>query len=155
MQEREDRSRKMPGIIVGVDGSGDSQHAVEWAMNEAAVRRAPLTVITVARPVAGHWGVAYYQEYQALVEEAQLVAADAVEKALAHLGDTEPASVTIQAVSGVAAEEILNAARNADMIVVGYRGTGRLSGRHPGSVSTQIAHHARCPVAVIPSEDRG
>ena len=145
----------MPGIIVGVDGSGDSRRALEWAMNEAAVQHVRLTVITVAPPVVGYWGVAYYREYQALVDQAQLVAEEAVEKVRAHLGDASPASVTIQAVSGIAAEEMLNAAQNADMIVLGSRGTGRLSKRRLGSVSTQITYHARCPVVVIPPEDRG
>ena len=37
----------MPGIIVGVDGSGHSRLALEWAMKEAALRHAPLTVLTV------------------------------------------------------------------------------------------------------------
>ena len=37
----------MPGIIVGVDGSGHSQRALEWAMKEAAIRHAPLTVLAV------------------------------------------------------------------------------------------------------------
>lgn len=144
----------MRGIIVGLDGSGDSHHALEWAMSEAAVWRVPLTVITVARPAVGHWGVAYYRECQALVNQARLVAEEAVEKARAHLGDASPASVTIEAVSGIAAEEMLNAARNADMIVVGSRGTGRLTSRRLGSVSTQITCYARCPVVLVPAEDR-
>ena len=46
----------MPGIIVGVDGSGYSQHALEWAVTEAAIRHAPLTVITVYQAAAGYWG---------------------------------------------------------------------------------------------------
>jgi nucleotide-binding universal stress UspA family protein len=37
----------MPGIIVGIDGSHDAHRALEWAMQEAAVRYAPLTVVTV------------------------------------------------------------------------------------------------------------
>jgi len=43
----------MSGIIVGVDGSSHSQVALEWAMQEAAARREPLTVITVEQ-VAHH-----------------------------------------------------------------------------------------------------
>jgi nucleotide-binding universal stress UspA family protein len=46
----------MPGIIVGVDGSGHSQRALEWAMKEAAIRHAPLTVLTVHEAVAGYFG---------------------------------------------------------------------------------------------------
>ena len=46
----------MPGILVGIDGSAHSRHALEWAVGEAANRRAPLTVLIVNQPVAGFWG---------------------------------------------------------------------------------------------------
>ena len=46
----------MPGIIVGVDGSGHSQRALEWAMKEAAVRHLPLTVLTVDPAIVGYFG---------------------------------------------------------------------------------------------------
>ena len=46
----------MSGIIVGVDGSGHSRRALEWAMKEAVVRRLPLTVIAVHEISVGYWG---------------------------------------------------------------------------------------------------
>jgi nucleotide-binding universal stress UspA family protein len=46
----------MPGIIVGVDGSGHSQRALEWAMKEAGMRHAPLTVLTVHPAIVGYFG---------------------------------------------------------------------------------------------------
>ena len=46
----------MPGITVGVDGSGHSQRALEWAMNEAAIRHAPLSVLTVHPAIVGYFG---------------------------------------------------------------------------------------------------
>ena len=46
----------MPGIIVGVDGSGHSQRALEWAMKGAAIRRTSLTVLTVNEAVRGYYG---------------------------------------------------------------------------------------------------
>ena len=46
----------MTGIIVGIDGSDHSRHALEWAIREAAVRHAPLTVFTVQQAVVGYWG---------------------------------------------------------------------------------------------------
>ena len=50
---------------------------------------------------------------------------------------------------------LLAAARDADMIVVGSRGAGGFARLLMGSVSTQVSHHARCPVVIVPAEDRG
>ena len=145
----------MSGIIVGVDGSVHSHRALDWAMKEAAIRQAPLTVVTVAQVLAGYWDVGPYLGDKTLVEEARDAAAEAVEKAQAKLGDTGPASITIKAVTGIPAEQILDAAKDADMIVVGSRGAGGFARLLLGSVSTHIAYHAHCPVVVIPSDDRG
>ena len=145
----------MPGIIVGVDGSGHSERALEWAVNEAAMRHAPLTVLTVHQVVARHWGsAAAYPEDHALAQEAREVAQDATDKALAQLGEARPASVAVRAVSGIPAEELLNVAKDADMIVVGSRGAGGFARLLMGSVSTQVTYHAHCPIVVIPSADR-
>jgi nucleotide-binding universal stress UspA family protein len=48
--------KKMPGIIVGIDGSGHSRRALEWAAREAAPHRVPLTVLTVRETSVGYWG---------------------------------------------------------------------------------------------------
>lgn len=53
------------------------------------------------------------------------------------------------------AHELLSAAKDADMIVVGSRGTGGFTRLLMGSVSTQVSHHAHGPVVIIPPEDRG
>ena len=53
----------MSGILVGVDGSGHSQRALEWAMHEAAIRHVPLTVLTVHEAVRGYYsGMATYPD---------------------------------------------------------------------------------------------
>jgi nucleotide-binding universal stress UspA family protein len=39
----------MPGIIVGIDGSGHSRRALQWAVGEAAARPAPLTVVPAVK----------------------------------------------------------------------------------------------------------
>ena len=46
----------MPGIIVGIDGSGHSQRALTWALKEAAAHQAPLTVLAVHPAVVGYAG---------------------------------------------------------------------------------------------------
>ena len=60
-----------------------------------------------------------------------------------------------EVVSGTPAHELLSAAKDADLIVVGSRGAGGFTRLLMGSVSTQVSHHAHCPVVVIPPEDRG
>jgi len=50
---------------------------------------------------------------------------------------------------------LLAAARDADMIVVGSRGAGGFARLLMGSVNTQVSHHARCPVVIVPAEDHG
>lgn len=149
----------MPGIIVGVDGSAHSQRALEWAIEEAAIRHAPLTVLTVLtvhQANVGYWGSeTSYPPDHALAEQARQSAHDAVAKAAAQLGGSGPASVTVRAVSGSPAEELLDAARDADMIVIGSRGAGGFPRLLIGSVSSHVAHYAHCPVVIIRPTDRG
>jgi nucleotide-binding universal stress UspA family protein len=144
----------MPGIIVGIDGSVHSKNALEWAMKEAAIRHAPLTVIIVHPVIAGFSGrpVAYPTD-DGLVDQARETAREAVDKTLAQLGGPGPETVTVQGVSGFPAEVLITAGRDADMIVVGSRGSGGFSRLLLGSVSSQVTHHAPCPVVVIPAAD--
>ena len=141
----------MPGIIVGIDGSRHSRHALRWAMTEAAFRHVGVTVITVHKAVTGHWGTPIsYPQDQLLTQQARAAAQEETGKVLADLGEVHPVPVTVLAVSGNPAAEILAAARDADMIVVGSRGAGGFPRLDLGSVSSQVAHHARCPVVIVP-----
>jgi nucleotide-binding universal stress UspA family protein len=145
----------MPGIIVGVDGSGHSYRALEWAVNEAAVRHAPLTVVTVEQAVTGFWGppALYPGGAEDLAEHARKMAQDETDAALGKLpAEARPPEVTVRAVTGIPAEELLGMSRDATMIVVGSRGAGGFKKLLLGSVSTAVAHHARCPVVIIPPE---
>ena len=145
----------MPGIIVGVDGSDHSRHALEWAIREAAVRHAPLTVLTVQQAVAGYWGgPVLYPGDQDLTEQAREMAQKETDRTLEKIGPkSRPSSVTVRAVPGLPAEALLEAAADADMLVVGSRGAGGFKRLLMGSVSTQVTHHAACPVVVIPDEN--
>jgi nucleotide-binding universal stress UspA family protein len=145
----------MPGIIVGIDGSARSRQALEWAVNEAAVRQAPLTVLTVHQAVAGFLtSHVSYPGDQGLTRQAQELAQKETDDVLAKVdGESRPPSVTVRAVNGLPAEELLKASADADMIVVGSRGAGGFARLLLGSVSTQVTHHAYCPVVVIPADN--
>jgi nucleotide-binding universal stress UspA family protein len=144
----------MPGIIVGIDGSIHSRRALEWAVKEAAIRRTPLTVLTVQQAMAGYWGAVAYPQDPNLTEHAQKVAQEETDIALAELGtDPRPPSVTVEARFGLPAEEILEVAHDADMIVVGSRGAGGFRKLLMGSVCLDVALHGPCPVVVIPARN--
>ena len=145
----------MPGIIVGIDGSDHSRLALEWAIREAAVRDAPLTVFTVQQAVVGYWGSpVLYPGDADLAEQGRKMAQEATDSVLEKIGsESRPSSVTVRAVNGLPAETLLEAAADADLLVVGSRGAGGFKRLPMGSVSTQVTHHAPCPVVVIPDEN--
>jgi nucleotide-binding universal stress UspA family protein len=142
----------MPGIVVGVDGSGHSEHALEWAVRQAALQHAHLTVLTV-NPVAKEpWTgnpmiTGEDHDRQAAAAHA---AEEIVQKVISQAGGAKPAEVTVTAVNGQAAPALIAASQDADMVVVGSRGAGGFASLVLGSVSTQVVQHASCPVVVIP-----
>jgi len=145
----------MSGIIVGVDGSGHSQRALEWAMKEAAIRHVPLTVLTVHEAIRGYYGgMAVYPDDPIRTEEARQAAQAETDKVLAGLDGPRPDSVTVKAVHGFPVEELINAGKDADMIVLGSRGAGGFTRLMMGSVAGQVAQHAPCPVLLVPPENR-
>jgi nucleotide-binding universal stress UspA family protein len=145
----------MPGIIIGVDGSGHSQRALEWAIREAAARETPLTAITVHEQIRGYFGgMVEYPGDHILAEKARQVVQAEVDSVASDLGNSAPASVTVRVASGSVVEELINAAKDADMLVVGSRGAGGFSRLMMGSVSSLVTQHATCPVVVIPPADR-
>lgn len=144
----------MPGITVGIDGSEHSVRALDWAVREAGLRGAPLTVLAVHQVASNHWTgnpEVYPAADQPATEAIRQAAEDAVQKAVSQAGEPGPASVTVRAVSGLPAQELVNASSDSDLVVVGSRGGGGFSRMVLGSVSTKVVGHAACPVVVIPA----
>lgn len=143
----------MSGIIVGLDGSDHSRRALEWAIREAGLRGAALTVLAVHEVASNHWtgNPEVYPADQPATEAVRRAAEDAVQKAVGQAGEPGPASVMVRAVSGLAAQEMVQASSDADLVVVGQRGGGGFARLLMGSVSSQVVHHAACPVVVVPT----
>ena len=141
----------MPGIIVGLDGSDNSLNALEWAVREAGVRGTSLTVLAV-HPVPRNAWTGNPEHYPTDTPETQAIrqaAEEAVQKAVGQVGEPKPASVTVRTVSGVPAQELIDASADADLVVVGSRGGGGFARMVLGSVASQVTRHADSPVVVI------
>ncbi len=146
----------MTGIIVGVDGSEHSRLALGWAMREAAMRQVPLTVMTVlpmpVRPATEiYWPIPEFPGGTAAAERhAAGELQEMVDKVASETRENVP-ETRVFAVTGDPAEELIRAARDADMLVVGSRGSGGFSRLMMGSVSNKVMHHAACPVVIVPA----
>ena len=141
----------MPGILVGIDGSDNSGKALEWAVREAGLRGTSLTVLAVHQVASNHW-IGDLETHPSDRPETEMVrqaAEDTVQKAVSQVGEPAPASVTVRAVTGVAAHELVAASADADLVVVGSHGGGGFARMALGSVSHQVATHAQSPVVVI------
>lgn len=141
-------------IVVGVDGSGGSVHALRWAFGEAGLRGA-----TVDAVHCWHYPYTAYTEITGMAagviarEDLEKVADEVLVVSLEHAGPA-PTGVTVtpMVLQGGAAATLLEIAAGADMLVVGSRGHGGFTGLLLGSVSQQIVHHAPCAVVVVPNE---
>lgn len=152
-------------IVVGVDGSAASDHAVRWAAGNAARRRTPLQLVATMF-VAGTYGVPVglppsYFDDQEREGERRLARASALAREVAesarfvHAPRPVPLTVECELVTGHPVPVLLDRAGSARMVVVGSRGLGEVTGDLLGSVGSAVAAHARCPVAVVPSRSDG
>ncbi|MCA1780901.1 MAG: universal stress protein [Dermatophilaceae bacterium] len=131
-------------IVVGVDGSDESEAALEWAVEDARRRGARLRVVTgfdypwtfIFVPAKDEFD--YERDAQAMLDRT-------LEKYRETHADIE---FEMRLVPRKPALALVEAARDADLLVVGGHGHGRLQGMHLGSVATYCVHHAPCPVLV-------
>jgi nucleotide-binding universal stress UspA family protein len=144
----------MPGIVVGVDGSPNSERALDWAMQHAAALHTALTVITVHEVPKSYWGniPVVGPADEPLLERLRQAAQDMTERAAARLGDDAPASVSVHALNGFVVKELVAASHDADLLVLGTRDESRLSRLLMGSVGTELVQHSACPVVIVPPE---
>lgn len=135
------------GIVVGVDGSPASLAALRWAVREGSARG-----LTVQAVTAWHFPVPSTVGNVATVDDRHpvIAAEEILASALAAAGvaDDNKAVSTIP-VEGHPAEVLMQLAEQADLLVVGSRGHGRIFGALLGSISQYVASRAACPVVVI------
>ena len=138
----------MQKIVVGVDGSEGSQKALQWAIEEAGRRDATVEALHAWEPglTAGLYSGAVFTEES--VQEAGEKVLDDTIAAADPAGSTK---VERRCVTAQPAAALIEAAKDADLLVVGSRGLGGFYRLLIGSVSSPVAHHAPCPVVVVPT----
>jgi nucleotide-binding universal stress UspA family protein len=147
---------QMPGasrngtIVVGVDGSPSSERALRWAVDRARQTGQPVdAVIAWDEPVVAGIPVNYGIGQISATDWAGTSREILDESVRATLTDDEAKLVQQHVVHGHPAKVLLDAAADADLLVVGCRGHGGFVGMLIGSVSQHLIAHAPCPVTVV------
>ncbi|MFD3941413.1 universal stress protein [Streptomyces sp. NPDC058579] len=137
-------------IVVGVDGSEPSLKALRWAAGQAALTGDELQAVT---------GWEYPASWATLMPgvppefDPERLAKEILDQSLAEaLAPDIAATVTRTVVSGNPAQALIDQAKGASLLVVGDRGYAGFKAAVLGSVSTNVAQHAPCPVVVVRGE---
>lgn len=145
----------MSAIVVGVDDSPSSRHALRWAIEEAHLRGAALRVVSAWEfpfvPAAdAPSGVHTDDDPLPRTPSLEQSALDELAAAVSDAGgDPADSAVSLRVVRGSPVRVLLDAAEDADLLVVGSRGRGGFTGLMLGSVSSDCARRASCPVVVV------
>lgn len=132
------------GVVVGVDGSALSEVALGYAFEQASWRRVPLSVVHVwwNQPTSRVTGAFQQDE----VDHVRLI----VSETLVGWSEKFPDVEVRQALPrGAVVTALTDAAKDAELLVVGSRGRGNFRSLLLGSVGQGVLHHALCPVAVV------
>lgn len=127
-----------PGpVVVGVDGSAASRATISFGFEEAALRGVPVYAVCALADAPGSLGgfSRFEEEFDDLMTVLEKEHPDV--PALRHVTPGSPCQALLAAASG------------AQLVVIGARGRGGVTGLHLGSVAHVMLHHAPCPVAVV------
>lgn len=131
-------------IVVGVDGSEASLDALRWAARQARLNGAPIEAL-MAWELPAYYGWAPVDNL-----DLSVASRDALHTAVDQaLGDDPVVDVRELVVEGNAARVLIDAAKDASLLVVGSRGHGGFAAALLGSVSQHCAQHAACPVVIV------
>lgn len=139
-------------ILVGVDGSAEALTAVRWGAHDAALRNAPLTLVHVVNDPVREWtqvpAPASFRQWQ------ERRAREFIASAIKVAQESGPVEIDSKVLHSAVVPTLLDLSKEAEMVVVGYRGHGGALARNfLGSVSSALVYHAHCPVAVIHDDE--
>jgi nucleotide-binding universal stress UspA family protein len=136
-------------VVVGIDGSTASEHALRFAIDESHLRALPLRIVCAWEVPALEYVGGAVTPTPDLLAEAKRHAEDVLAGAL-EVARAAGVTADARAVEGHAPQVLLEQAARARLLVVGSRGRSGLAGILLGSVSSWLAHHATCPLTIVP-----
>lgn len=142
----------MSTIVVGIDGSESARAALRFALDEARLRGAAVRAVAAWHVPTTTYGGAFVPPADGLLDELETATRRTLERALTDAGDQADLEVEPVVREGAPARVLLEAASDADLLVIGSRGLGGFRGLLLGSVGQQCTHHAPCPVVIVPHE---
>jgi nucleotide-binding universal stress UspA family protein len=141
----------MAKIVVGIDGSDAAKNALRWAVEEARLRQAEVLAVhawepppTIPEPGPAP-GFDLVGVLPAVQEAGERLVTTVVGEVVGQEADVKVEPVAIE---GPPVEVLIDAGRDAEILVVGSRGLGSFTALLLGSVSQQLAHHAPCPLLI-------
>lgn len=138
---------RVPKVLVGIDGSADSERAFRAGLRIARHRDLPLHLVgTFPKLIVTD---AYYVPMMTEYLDTALRDTHMLDR-YADQAHGSGVAVTTRAVEGNPGRILIDETRTAQVAVVGKRGRNRFAGRFLGSVSSQLAAHGHCPTLVVP-----
>jgi nucleotide-binding universal stress UspA family protein len=121
----------MHGIVVGISESSTGAAALDWALEQAVLRKAPLTAIRAwdIPSVGGYYSVgdAMRSTSPDFELEERKIAQKALVKSCARVAGAKTVGTTAVTTRGRPPQVLVDAGRDAELVVVGSRGVGALS----------------------------
>jgi nucleotide-binding universal stress UspA family protein len=141
------RTREVTRIVVGVDSADSSKAALAWAVRQAALTGAEVDAVTAWHiPGIDTYGLAMAGG----LPDMEKLTRQVLDEAIAAVADKAPGVVIHPVVvQDNAARALLDAAKGAELLVVGSRGHAGFTEALLGSVGQYCVHHAECPVVIV------
>jgi nucleotide-binding universal stress UspA family protein len=134
-------------IVVGVDGSPESVGALSWAARYGKACGARIRALLVWHYPSAVGPAPPGRAPESITDEVRAEMSEHLTQAIAK--GAPDAQVEPLIGYGHPAEVLVDASREADLLVVGSRGRGAFTGMLVGSVSLHCVHHSFCPVVVV------
>ncbi len=142
--------RSADRVVVGSDGSRPASAAVEWAATWASGTGKGLTLVGTVRPFPSRVSRRDSADYD---DSLRKVAQEHLDTERKRLMDQHPElDVVAVAVTATASHILVEASKDAALVVVGTRGVGAIAGMLLGSTSDDVVTYATGPVAIVPDE---